>query len=172
MSIQYEHPPCINPKPSIHVTHVRRPDILHLTDAASSGMIDLQQSHLIELDEQTTIDAALEELQHSHQHIGLVIDRKNQLLGVISSADLLGSQVATVMRQKSISREKLMLKHLLHKTDNLAILTQETVSTSRIGNIMQCLKSVPYALVVTDQQTLCGLFKRSDLNKRLVHPVH
>lgn len=169
MSIQYEHPPCFTPRSDIQITRTQRPDILHLTDTASCGMIDLQKNHLIELNSRTTMDTALEELQHSHQHIALVIDDHQKLLGVISSADLLGSQVATVMRQHSLTRDKIMLKHLLHKTDSLAVLTQETVSTSRIGNIMQCLNAAPYALVVTDAGTLCGLFKKSDLNKRLAH---
>lgn len=111
--VKYEKLPTIQLKTHATLPHYKLPDVVHLDDPALSVMMDLFRIQPAVVEEQDTLDEALNELKVKEVHLLLVVNATNQLVGLIGSEDLLGEKPIKIIQHRRISRDKVVVSMLM-----------------------------------------------------------
>ncbi len=172
---QYNTLPALNLNQSkLYTRSQLLPEIVHLEDPAHLVMLDfrIEGPNLILASE--SIDDALKEMKIHSTHILLVADKDNNLLGIISSADILGEKPITIIQSRRIERQQVTVNMVMQTTDRILLLDSNLIQTAKVGNIVNTLKhhQHEYALVIYHNDNknkfeTSGLFDISQISKKL-----
>lgn len=172
--VKYELIPTISlQKTGVKLRSQILPELVHLEDPAFSVMSDFSQSTPITIDPDEPMDEALNEMKVKGVHLLLVVNSEKDIIGLISSEDLLGEKPIKIIQENRISRSQILVKMIMEPINKIAAFDIEAVEHARVGNIVQTLQSLRthYALVVqTDEkgiQIIRGLFNTSQISKQL-----
>jgi CBS-domain-containing membrane protein len=150
------------------------PELIHLDDPALSAMLDFKQTKAITIAPTAYIQEAELEMKACNVHLLLVIDEESQVVGLISSEDLLGEKPVKLIQEKHLSRAELRVRLVMTPQKEIVTLDYNDLKLAKIGHIVQTLKQAKqhYALVVylhpvNKQQTVRGLFSLSQLSRLL-----
>ncbi len=158
-----------------HVAHpLTPPEVVHLEDPALSVMTDFRQTKPPVTTPDTPIDDALNEMKISGVHLMLVIDDTENVIGLISSEDILGEKPIKLIQERRISRDNILVKMVMIPAEALVAFDIETLKIARVGSIINTLKEsrLQHALVVrcesSDHKSLVrGLISMSQISKQL-----
>lgn len=150
------------------------PELVHLEDPAFSVMTDFSLSTPISIGPEESMDEALNEMKVKGVHLLLVVNNNKDIVGLISSEDILGEKPIKIIQENRISRSQILVKMVMVPINKTAAFDIETVQHARVGNIVQTLQSLSthYALVVqtnenNGEQIIRGLFNTSQISKQL-----
>lgn len=153
------------------------PELVHLSDAAFSVLIDFSQTPAITIDEHTTMEEAQHELEFHSTHFMLVTDENHHVIGIVTSEDLLGAKPIQIIQQNRIDRDKVLVNLLMTPLNKVPAFNLESIALARVGNViktMHALKS-PNAFVVKIKEDgskiLRGCFTTSQISKQLHYNV-
>ena len=162
-------------------TFPHRPEpliIAHLDDPALSVMTDFNQVTPSTIYADVPIDSALTQMRVLGEHVLLVIDQQDTVLGLISSGDIQGAKPVKIIQTRQIKRNDVLVRMVMTPQAEVTALTLDAVRHAKVGNIVTTLKDRKhhYALVVanaeiTDNdenfQSICGLFSLSKIGNLL-----
>ena len=104
----------------------------------------------------------------------LVCDINDQILGLITSRDIMGDKPSRIMAKAGCRWEDLVVADIMTLGSKLEVLLMEHVLNARVGDIIATLRQVnrQHAIVVksnpiTGAQTVCGLFSLSHIGLQL-----
>lgn len=103
----------------------------------------------------------------------LVVDQDRHVVGVITATDILGEKPMTVVAQRGIRREELLVRDVMTPQELLQALELADVSLARVGHIVATLKHLgrQHALVVqrdsAGRQNVRGLFSSTQIARQL-----
>lgn len=158
---------------SPYLHSVELPEVIHLEDPALAVMVDYSKCKPTTVEVDELISHALIEMRACDEHVLLVKDKENHVMGIISSGDILGSRPMKVIEDKKISRAQVKVRHVMTAQNHLLTFRREDLRHAKVGHIVSTLRAHKqhYAVVVEidahGKQTVCGLFSLSKLGKAL-----
>ena len=172
--IQYEQIPTITtPEGGLKLRCHQRQELVHMDDPALIVMTDFGQFIAHTTKPTETIDNALNEMKISGVHMLLVQDEKKQVVGIVSTEDLLGEKPIKLMQENRIERRDINVNMLMAPTKNIIAFNIEDIQQARVGNIVNTMKTrrQHYALVIRFSEEgdpfVRGLFSTSQISKQL-----
>ena len=149
------------------------PEITYLDDPALAVMIDLTQAPALTIGTEDPIDDALSEMKFRGVHLLFVVDKKDQIEGVIASEDILGELPIKITQERRIPRSKILVKMIMVPLKDSIAFDIEVVNKAKVGNIINTLQSTGrhYALVIKindgEQNIVRGIFTTSQISHQL-----
>lgn len=154
------------------------PPAVKVNSAAVLVMTDLSQVPAATI----KADATLDEANHSMivrgvRMLFVVGDSKN-VIGIITSADILGERPVLVAQARQARRSDLLVGDVMVPVEKMDAMAIEDVKKANVGNIVATLKSDAraHAIVVGQgqdgQQQLLGIFSASQIARQLGVQIH
>lgn len=150
------------------------PELVHMDDPAFVVMTDFSQSTPLTISPDETMDDALDEMKVRGVHLLLVTDAENNIIGLISSEDILGEKPIQIIQENRIQRAQVLVKMIMVPIDKMVAFDEADIEHARVGNIVATMQELRthYALVVQNheegkKQTARGLFNTSQISKQL-----
>jgi len=172
---KYEALPTIKLIPNSSYLHrPSMPEIAHIDDHALEVMIDFTKTDPPVIHEDDSLDKAQLEIQACGLNLLLVIDQQENIVGLVSSEDILGEKPIKITQERRIERSKILVKMVMTKQQDILALDLESLSHARLANIINTLKkhNQHYALVVRilddgKKQRVRGMFSLLTISKQL-----
>jgi predicted transcriptional regulator len=139
---------------------------------------DIYNKHLIPVDENITIKEALSLMIKSHFNGVLVLNNKEELVGILLIQDIVSSIVPSEMKENINLSEAMYKKHFFQenceKVKNIKVkdimrkkFYQVTLDTSVMTVAAEFLNTDLYVFPVVENKKAIGIVTRSELKKAL-----
>lgn len=164
-TIAFKHAPCAKP--------TELPLVVHLDDPALNVMIDFNHTKPLTISPNKPIDEALEEMKISGVHMLLVLDQDANVMGLISTEDILGEKPINIIQEGRVTRGEILVKQVMIPESEIMAFDIDTLLLAKVGNVINTLKKLKehYALVLKfskdKSRLVCGLFSSSQISKQL-----
>lgn len=150
------------------------PELVHLDDPAICVMRDFNQNRPNITNEHVSMDEALNEMKMTGCHLLLVTNDDNNLLGLISTEDLLGEKPIKLMNHNRIDRSHIKVKMIMTPISEIELICYESIQRARVGNVVATMKknNSHYAFIIENHDgeshpTIRGLFNTTQISKQL-----
>ncbi len=160
-----------------HVTFQRPPQRLPERVTSDSPavdvMTDLTKVAAVTIGPCGTLDNANERMIASGVRLLLVIDQRNEILGIITATDLVGERPMKYLQEVGGKREEIFVRDIMTPYEQLEVIYMVDVNNASVGDIVETLKQVgrQHALVVdlddNKKQVVRGIFSTKQLSKQL-----
>lgn len=149
-----------------------QPSLITVNDPASQVLENFHSTLPCLVSDQANIDDAWDKMQNLHTHNALIEQSGGQLIGLISSGDILGAKPITIMQNKRIQRGQVKTHMVMTPLKDIPTFTEDTIAQATVGHILVSLKTSnsQHALVVhqaTDAWHISGLFSLSQISKHM-----
>ena len=161
-----------------HLLEAFNPPAVNVDSPAIMAMTDLSQVPSATI----VTDASLDEANHSMLVRGVrllfVVGPTNNIVGVITTVDVLGEKPVLVAQARQTKRSELRVADVMVPVDKMDALSIEDVKKAWVGNIVASLKADgrAHAIVVGQgkegKQYLLGLFSASQIARQLGVQLH
>ncbi len=129
----------------------------------------------------TDIDESLMILSKTHHNTCFVVDKSNQLMGLVSKAILNSSQILKIANRLKITRKDINIEDVMINVEQLLCIEESKLVNLTVGDIVKTMESndIEYLLVI-DQKSkkIRGYFDLLKISQSLgnqfnqVHKVH
>lgn len=149
------------------------PELVHLEDTALSSMVDFKHMRALTVNADAPLKHARLEMQAAGVHMLFVLNNSQQISGIISSEDILGSKPIKITQDNHITRDEIKVRMVMQARDKILALTFDQVQSAAVGNIVQSMKDHQqhYAIVVESQDSghniVRGMFSLSGISRQL-----
>jgi CBS domain containing-hemolysin-like protein len=146
------------------------PEVTHIHDSALSAMIDFKYHTPPTISAHKSLEEALTEMRIFHLPVLLVIDTEKNIIGVITSEDILGEKPVKISQEKRIPRSEIEVEMVMLSFRNAVALDIEDLTHAKVGHIIQTFRETKqHTLLVmkSDTQKLRGLFSASLISRQL-----
>lgn len=137
-------------------------------------MTDLRQQIAVSIETGVSIDWALERMKTCGVRLLFVINSSKQVLGLITSTDILGEKPVQFRRELKLRREEIMVGDIMTSSQDLEVMHMDDVIRASVADVVETLKAAGrrHALVVdcdsrTNLQAIRGIFSLSQIGKQL-----
>lgn len=141
-------------------------------------MTDFRQQIAITVEPNASIDWALQRMKTVGVRLLFVVNSQKQILGLITSTDILGEKPMQFHQQLHLRYEEIMVRDIMTPQNALEVLQMEHVLRASVGDIVTTLKSVGrrHALVLdndvrTGQPSIRGIFSATQISAQLHQPI-
>ena len=145
-----------------------------LTSPALELLSDFKYSQPTIIDAHTNAANALEIMQHEHSHLKLVINKDDEMIGLIH-LDQLSDQAIMRRIANGERRSEISIMDLMTPRHKIKALAYQQLKASTIADVINTLQTSGelYCLVV-DREThqIRGVISAEEISKRLHIPVH
>jgi len=141
-------------------------------------MTDLKLVAAATIEANTHIDVANQAMIARGVRSLLVVDHKNDVVGLVTARDLLGERPMQFVRNHGVRHEDILVRDIMTPRDVVEVLAIEDVLKAQVGHVVETLKSSgrQHALVVdidaTGRQLVRGVFSSSQIARQLGVPLH
>ncbi len=162
---------------SFHVPRQDLPPRVTLDDAAVAVMTDFQKVTAFTIDPDVSVDTAARVMRRRKVHLLLVVDIDNQVIGIITSNDLIGEKTLQCISARGIARADALVRDIMTPASRLEVITMDDVLHAHVGHVVATLKATGrrHAAVVDEDdhghQVLRGLLSCSQIALQLGAPV-
>ncbi len=162
---------------AFHVPCQELPPRVGLDDPAESVMTDFRKVTAFTIDPDVSVDTAARVMRRRKVHLLLVVDVDNEVLGIITSNDLIGEKTLQCISARGIAREDALVRDIMTAQDRLEVISMDDVAHAHVGHVVATLKATGrrHAAVVDEdaagRQVLRGLFAASQLERQLGEAV-
>ena len=146
---------------------------LSLEEPALAVMTDLREVTAITIDPEASIEHAMRVMVRRNVRLLFVVNVDNEIVGLITSTDVLGEKPLLYLREHGGRRRDLQVRDLMTPQERLEALGLEDVRTAKVGQVLATLQHArrQHALVVdADAQgnpMVRGIFSTSQLARQL-----
>ncbi len=160
-----------------HVPTHDLPPRVGLDDPAEAVMTDFRKVTAFTIDPDVSVDTAARVMRRRKVHLLLVVDVDSELLGIITSNDLVGEKTLQCISARGISRADALVRDIMTPQDRLSVISMDDVLHAHVGHVVATLKATGrrHAAVVDEDvsgcQVLRGLFAASQLERQLGEPL-
>lgn len=105
-----------------------------------------------------------------HVHLKIVINRDNEIIGLISHKDLVGERPIQIEARQKISRSEIVVSDIMTPIKALKALRYSELVDTKISDVLEALKEehASHFLVIDDESSfICGLISTSDIMQKL-----
>jgi CBS domain-containing protein len=155
-------------QPGQDLEHVR------IDSPALSVMTDLRQIPVATIDLEAPVDAANRFMIRRGVRLLLVSDDERQVLGLITSNDVLGEKPVQFALERGIKRQEIRVRDIMIPCERLEVLHYADVVHAEVGHIVATLKRAgrQHALVADmgadgETETVRGIFSASQIARQL-----
>ncbi|WP_105168962.1 CBS domain-containing protein [Pseudoalteromonas sp. T1lg23B] len=120
------------------------------------------------IDSNTSVNDALLIMQQTHMRISFVVDKQNNMLGIISKARLSSSYVLRISTKKGISRTEMSVADVMIPLSSLNSVNELTLRTAKVGDIMKSMEAAGHEHLLVVSQVparVCGYFDLIDISR-------
>lgn len=149
------------------------PERVTLEAPALQVMTDFEAVTAVIILSGDSLDEAHRRMIQRSVRLLLVVDQDRRVVGVITATDILGEKPMTVVAQRGIRREELLVRDVMTPHELLQVLELEDVRVAKVGHIVATLKHQgrQHALVVqrdtAGRQNVRGLFSSTQIARQL-----
>jgi len=152
------------------------PERVQLDSPALSVMTDLTKIPAVTISPSASLAEANQTMIAARVRLLLVVDENRQVVGLITSTDLLGEKPMLHARKLNMPVQDLSVADIMIAQPDLDVLDLRVVERARVGDVAETLKSQGrrHALVVerTDSgMTIRGIFSCTQISKQLGIPL-
>jgi CBS-domain-containing membrane protein len=157
--------------------HNSLPELVHMENPARDILLPLDALTHATVQAETHIDQAIQQMHGIGSHFLLVVNDDHQLIGLVTSACLLGKKPIQILHERRINREQLHVQHLMQPSTSLICLNENELEHARVGHIIASLRDAQQkqALVFHQNEgeapTIIGLFDQSHIEHQLHHRI-
>jgi CBS domain containing-hemolysin-like protein len=141
-------------------------------------MTDLRHQIAITVEPNVSIDWALQRMKAAGVRLLFVVNSAKQILGLITSNDILGEKPIQFHQELHLRYEEIMVRDIMTPQNALEVLMMEEVLRATVGDIVATLQDVGrrHALVLdndvrTGQDSIRGIFSATQISKQLNQPI-
>jgi len=150
------------------------PEVTHINDPALSIMVDFKFHSPPTISALKSLEEAKSEMQTNHLPFLIVADDEKNVLGVITSEDILGEKPVKLSQDRRIPRSEIEVEMIMSTKHELYAMDFDDLHHAKVGHIIQTLRETKqHTLIViqTDhtahQQIVRGIFSASLISKQL-----
>ena len=145
---------------------------LSLDDNAISVLSDYRLEQAPHCHNGLSLDAAMSKMQKAGTNLLLVSNDAQQIIGLISSADISGEKPIQYVKDTGKKRDQIKIKHLMTSIEDIPVISTQEAINAQIGDILSTLNSVAseYILVTTQEYNstaIRGVFSARVIAKSL-----
>ena len=144
------------------------------TSPAILVMTDLRQQIAVTVEPNVSIDWALQRMKTAGVRLLFVVNSDKEVLGLITSTDILGEKPLQFHREFHLRYEEIMVRDIMTPQSELEVLYMDDVLRASVGDIVVTLQAAGrrHALVLDDdvrtgRASIRGLFSASQISKQL-----
>jgi CBS domain containing-hemolysin-like protein len=160
-----------------HVTYTQPPtlpELTHINDPALSIMVDFKYHEPPTISALKSLDQAKADMQAKHLPVLIVADEEKNVLGVITSEDILGEKPVKMSQDRRIPRSEIEVEMIMTPKSEIFAMDIDDLHHAKVGHIIQTLRETKqHTLLVIQidqtahQQIVRGLFSASLISKQL-----
>jgi CBS-domain-containing membrane protein len=151
---------------------------VRLESPAVAVMTDLRQVPAATIDPEAPLDAANRFMIRRGVRLLLVTNDQRQVLGLITSTDILGERPVTFAVERSLRRQDILVRDIMTPQGQLDTLWYPDLAVAEVGHILATLKAAgrQHALVAEAStegagQVVRGIFSLSQIARQLGVPI-
>jgi CBS-domain-containing membrane protein len=159
---------------SLHTVEKVYSDTVNLDDPASRVMTDLMKISAITIRPEISIEIATQRMKQRGVRMLLVIDDKDDIIGLITSTDLQGEKPLLLVQQLGVHYRDITVRDLMTEHAQLEVLCMDDVEKATVGQVVATLQASgrQHALVTdrvpgTQDQSLRGIFSAAQIARQL-----
>ncbi len=168
------------PTESFSKCPLHKTELVHMDDPATLVLTDFIHNRPATIASNTLIDAAMQKMKRSHEHLLLVIDevdidqqtgkKSGAIIGQITSCDILGDAPIKLAQSMGIPHKDISVKMIMTPRKDIKTVDWSHIRNARVGNIIATLheRECCHILVVEDG-TLRGIISQSEIAKHMDH---
>lgn len=141
-------------------------------------MTDLRQQIAVTVEPNVSIDWALQRMKTAGVRLLFVVNSDKEILGLITSTDILGEKPLQFHRELHLRYEEIMVRDIMTPQSELEVLHMDDVLRASVGDIVATLQSIGrrHGLVFDDDMrakraSIRGIFSVSQISKQLDQPI-
>lgn len=152
---------------------IPRQTSVSMDDPASSVMTDLDKVTAFSIEPTASMQAANDKMIACGVRLLFVTDESGELVGLITSTDLLGAKPVKYITEHGGSREDIMVQDLMTLKSKLDVIYLRDVNNACVGDVVETMKRVnrKHMLVVnhdaSGKEKVCGIFSTTQINRQL-----
>jgi CBS-domain-containing membrane protein len=149
------------------------PELVKLSDPATSVMTDLSKVSVVNVRAKTSMDRANAKMIRYGVRLLLVLDDNDQVAGLLTASDVLGEKPMRYLQNMGGTHADIIVRDIMTTQRELEALKIEEVRNAQVGQIVASLKKShrQHALVVAEsadgKQSVCGLFSITQIARQL-----
>ncbi len=126
------------------------PKPVALDDPALEVMTDFQKVRALTVPAETSMDYAYERMRSNRVHLLLVVDERNEMLGLITSTDVEGEKPVRLVQERAVGRDELLVADVMTPRERLEVIEFDDVQRARVGQVVATLQAVgrQHAMIV------------------------
>ena len=147
---------------------------VRIDSPAIAVMTDLRQIPAATIDLEAPLDAANRFMIRRGVRLLLVTDDSRQVLGLITSNDILGEKPVQFALERGIKRQEIRVRDIMTPREQLEVLLHADLVQAEVGHVVATLKRAgrQHALVIDfggdgKSQTVRGIFSASQIARQL-----
>jgi len=148
--------------------------IAHEDDPATTVMTDFRRVAPVTIEPHHRIDTALKKMKVAGVRLLLVPDQDDNVIGLITTADILGERPIKLIEKTRISRQNIRVDMIMTPVEQIEALRMKSVRHASIGQIVDTMRALrrQHTLVVesdpsSHQPKIRGLFSTSQISRLL-----
>jgi len=152
---------------------------VRIDSPALAVMTDLRQVPAAAIDVEAPVDAANRFMIRRGVRLLLVSDEERQVLGLITSSDILGEKPVQFALERGIKRQEIRVRDIMTPRERLEVLDYADLVHAEVGHIVATLRHAgrQHALVIDmggdgRTQTLRGIYSASQIARSLGIAIH
>lgn len=137
-------------------------------------MTDLRRQIAVTVEPNVSIDWASQRMKSAGVRLLFVVNSDKQILGLITSTDILGEKPLQFHRELHLRYEEIMVRDIMTAQSELEVMYMDDVLRASVGDIVATLQLVGrrHALVLDDDMrtgraAIRGIFSVSQIGKQL-----
>lgn len=150
------------------------PERVRIDSAALAVMTDLRQIPAATIDLDAPLDAANRFMIRRGVRLLLVTDDERNVLGLITSNDVLGEKPVQFALERGIKRQDIRVRDIMTPRERLEVLLYSDLVHAEVGHVVATLKHAgrQHALVIDlgadgGSQTVRGIFSATQIARQL-----
>lgn len=155
--------------PHDHLVHPEEFNEVKLGSPALSIFTDFKTHQPVEIEGDTPAVQAEFLMRKAHVHLQLVVDKNDELIGMVSHNDLSDTNLM-LQQAKGHNREDIMVKNLMTPRDQIKALNYGQLENCSIGDVVHTLQQQhqQHCLVVDpENHHIRGIVSAADIARRL-----
>lgn len=155
------------------VTHPEElPELVHLNDPATAVFTDFTREHPMTIGPDASVRQALKKMKNSGICVLLVVDENKNLLGEITSDEIMGEKPVRMAKSSGIEHGAITVRMIMTPADKIHVLEYDHLRGARVGHIIATLKSLESRhVLVLENGSIRGLYRAGQISQQLGYNI-
>jgi hypothetical protein len=162
-------------EPSVIVlNYVSLPKVVHLTDPATTAMMDFANNPPLTFDKTAPMMMARRAMEARSIPFVFVLNAEQQVTGFLSLKHILSEEPIKMIEEDRVMRSEVLISNVMTSLAEIPTIDSTKLELAKVGHILKTLEHAQSECILVvdhtaqhDKKSLRGIFLLSDLNKLL-----